>query len=269
MKGYLSIGKVSKLKNISIKSLRYYDEIGVLKPSYTNPSTGYRYYTQDQLFLLDAIILCLELGIPLKDLSKYVEEDHINLQNLLYDGKVLAEEKIKTLRNCLSELNTCLEAYEHGPVKMPVSVYYDRKIEERSILTLPLDEEWTDAAIQQKIIQLFMLAQSMQLHPAYPSGILYDYEEDSVSKSIFISIMESPDAHPLLRALPKGYYLCHQHPTRMIVQGKQLFASFLEGKKNFCLIETDLWNESQRHDTNNTFEIQLFMSTNRRKNTIS
>ena len=33
MKGYLSIGKVAKLKGVSVKSLRYYDEIGILKPA--------------------------------------------------------------------------------------------------------------------------------------------------------------------------------------------------------------------------------------------
>ena len=49
MKGYLSIGKVAKLKNVSIKSLRYYDEIGIFKPALTDHTTGYRYYKESQL----------------------------------------------------------------------------------------------------------------------------------------------------------------------------------------------------------------------------
>ena len=57
MKGYLSIGKVSKAKNVSIKSLRYYDEIGIFKPALTDHKTGYRYYKADQLYILDAISL--------------------------------------------------------------------------------------------------------------------------------------------------------------------------------------------------------------------
>ena len=36
MNQYLSIGKVSKMKNVSIKSLRYYDKIGILKPAFIN-----------------------------------------------------------------------------------------------------------------------------------------------------------------------------------------------------------------------------------------
>ena len=79
MKGLLSIGKVSKLKNVSIKSLRYYDEIGILKPAFINTETGYRYYLANQLFIIDAISLCLELGIPLKDLDSYHVEPVLHL----------------------------------------------------------------------------------------------------------------------------------------------------------------------------------------------
>ena len=45
MNQYLSIGKVSKLKNVSIKSLRYYDKIGILRPAFVNAETNYSYYT--------------------------------------------------------------------------------------------------------------------------------------------------------------------------------------------------------------------------------
>jgi DNA-binding transcriptional MerR regulator len=75
MKDYLSIGKVAKRKGVSIKSLRYYDEIGILKPAYVNQATNYRYYKEEQLFLIDAITLCIELGIPLKNLPGYRAED--------------------------------------------------------------------------------------------------------------------------------------------------------------------------------------------------
>ena len=94
MKGYLSIGKVAKQKGVSIKSLRYYDRIGVFVPAYINKETNYRYYTEDQLFLLDAIQLCIELGIPLSRFEEYKDADgSLNIQKLLFDGKDLAEKR--------------------------------------------------------------------------------------------------------------------------------------------------------------------------------
>ena len=109
MSQYMSIGKVSKLKNVSIKSLRYYDQIGILKPAFVNTETNYRYYTESQLYLLDAITVCIKLGIPLKDLNNYVNKDSINLQKLLYDGKILAEQKIMEIHNCLGTLQETLQ----------------------------------------------------------------------------------------------------------------------------------------------------------------
>lgn len=41
----LSIGEFSKIANVHIKSLRYYDKLGVLKPIYVDPKTNYRYYS--------------------------------------------------------------------------------------------------------------------------------------------------------------------------------------------------------------------------------
>ena len=55
-KRYFSIGEVSKLKDVTIKALRYYHDIGLLTPAYINPENGYRYYTINQFFYLDIIL---------------------------------------------------------------------------------------------------------------------------------------------------------------------------------------------------------------------
>lgn len=115
MKGYLSIGKVSKIKNVSIKSLRYYDRIGVFSPAYINEATNYRYYTEGQLYLLDAILLCIELGIPLSKFDTYREKDGtVNMQRLLFDAKDLAEQKIHSMQNAISRLQATLNRLEEG-----------------------------------------------------------------------------------------------------------------------------------------------------------
>ena len=45
----LSIGAFSKISNVTTKTLRYYDEIGLIKPVYVNDENGYRYYSTSQL----------------------------------------------------------------------------------------------------------------------------------------------------------------------------------------------------------------------------
>jgi DNA-binding transcriptional MerR regulator len=50
------IGDFSRLSQISVKTLRYYDEIGLLKPSKVDQFTGYRLYSADQLPRLNYIL---------------------------------------------------------------------------------------------------------------------------------------------------------------------------------------------------------------------
>ncbi|MCL2222593.1 MAG: MerR family DNA-binding transcriptional regulator, partial [Oscillospiraceae bacterium] len=46
--GLLSIGDISKFTGVSIKALRYYERIGILKPAYVDPDSLYRYYNFNQ-----------------------------------------------------------------------------------------------------------------------------------------------------------------------------------------------------------------------------
>lgn len=94
-KNLLSIGNLAKLSGVSIKSLRYYDRLGILKPAYTDRDSGYRYYTFSQLYIVEAIKVCLELDIPLKDFTKFSEETsgRIYYTKLLEHGRQVAKRK--------------------------------------------------------------------------------------------------------------------------------------------------------------------------------
>jgi len=64
-----SIGQLSKRTNISIRTLRYYDEIGLLKPAKVAES-GYRYYSRDEIRLLQHITALKELGFTLASIRE-------------------------------------------------------------------------------------------------------------------------------------------------------------------------------------------------------
>ena len=51
----LKIGEFSKLFRVSIRMLRHYDDIGLLKPAEIDTFTGYRYYHEEQLFVIGRI----------------------------------------------------------------------------------------------------------------------------------------------------------------------------------------------------------------------
>src|SRR5688572_28513677 len=69
------IGEFSKIAQVSGRLLRYYDEIGLLKPQHIDKWTGYRYYTANQLPRLNRILALKELGLSLDQIQQLLDED--------------------------------------------------------------------------------------------------------------------------------------------------------------------------------------------------
>jgi DNA-binding transcriptional MerR regulator len=69
------IGLVARLAQVSVRTLRHYDDLGLLKPSHVDPQTGYRYYTPDQVLRLHRILVLRDLGVPLAQIGGLLDED--------------------------------------------------------------------------------------------------------------------------------------------------------------------------------------------------
>ena len=69
----LKIGEFSKLSRVSVRMLRHYDEIGLLKPAEIDRFTDYRYYREDQLPTAGRIAALKDMGFSLADIVKILE----------------------------------------------------------------------------------------------------------------------------------------------------------------------------------------------------
>lgn len=98
-KSYYSIGKVSTLCCVPIKTLRYYDKIGLLVPEYRKDESNYRYYSQDQILTLFIIRKLRLLGIPLKEIHEIVGR-----RDSAAMGKCI-QERLQEIRRTIADLN--------------------------------------------------------------------------------------------------------------------------------------------------------------------
>ncbi|GGJ54071.1 MerR family transcriptional regulator [Deinococcus roseus] len=71
----MSIGKFSQLTRLSVRSLRFYDQVGLFRPLYTDPDTGYRYYQSEQFEIAERIRMFRSLELPLEDIRQILRED--------------------------------------------------------------------------------------------------------------------------------------------------------------------------------------------------
>jgi DNA-binding transcriptional MerR regulator len=70
----IRIGDFSKLSRVSVKTLRYYDETGLLKPVHVDPFTGYRLYEYNQLSVLHRILALKDLGFSLEEIGRLLDD---------------------------------------------------------------------------------------------------------------------------------------------------------------------------------------------------
>src|SRR5262245_43264958 len=75
------IGEFARLSQIPVKTLRYYDEIGLLRPARTSGATSYRYYAAAQLEQLNRILVLKDLGFSLGEIRELVS-NRVGLDDL-------------------------------------------------------------------------------------------------------------------------------------------------------------------------------------------
>ena len=71
----IQIGHFSKLSQVSIKTLRHYDKLGLLKPAVVDKFTNYRYYALHQLARINRIVALKSLGLSLEQIAQLLEEE--------------------------------------------------------------------------------------------------------------------------------------------------------------------------------------------------
>jgi len=72
---HLKIGEFAQVGQVSIATLRLYDQCGLLKPDALDPDNGYRYYSLDQLARLNRILALKDFGFPLEQIARLLEEN--------------------------------------------------------------------------------------------------------------------------------------------------------------------------------------------------
>lgn len=120
---YYSIGEVASLCNISIRTLRYYDEIGLIVPEIRKEESKYRYYSKEQMLNIIIIRKLRCLGVGIKDIKDIVAANDLNTM------KSNIESHLKCVRKEMEKLE---RAYRDGEVMLERLKFGDKIIKDKS-----------------------------------------------------------------------------------------------------------------------------------------
>ena len=143
----MTVHEVSRLTGVSIRTLQYYDRIGLLHPAeYTE--AGYRLYDDTALETLQQILLFRELEFPLKDIQQIIQSPSFDRQKALDQQITLLELKKERLDNLIHlarEIKTT-----GAKTKMDFSAFDTKKTDEYAAKA---KEAWGDTPAYQEYEQ--------------------------------------------------------------------------------------------------------------------
>lgn len=115
------IGEFSRIGQVSVRMLRHYDKLGLLRPAQVDRATDYRFYTADQLPRLHRIRALSDLGLPLKELARLIDRPDADaaLAAALLERRAEAARDAAAAADRLMRLDTrlaLLAQAEHPPL---------------------------------------------------------------------------------------------------------------------------------------------------------
>lgn len=121
------IGEFSKLTQVSIRMLRYYDEIGLLKPAYVDLYTGYRMYSADQIPSLQKIILLRDSKFNISEIKNIIlNNKEIEIINELEKKKIQINKEIEMERRRIEKIDNAIEEIKNNNFEIQYNVNFKR-----------------------------------------------------------------------------------------------------------------------------------------------
>ena len=105
----MQIKDFARFTGVSVRTLHYYDEIGLLKPARVDKSTGYRYYDEQSLLRMQEILFYRELDFSLKSIEEILSSPNYDKTQALKEQKKLLILKKERLENLISAIDSAMK----------------------------------------------------------------------------------------------------------------------------------------------------------------
>lgn len=112
----LTVGELSRLSGVTVRTLHHYDEIGLVRPS-ERTAAGYRLYDDEDVLRLQQVLVFRELGMPLDEIAAAIDQASDRAELLRTHRQALVAKRGK-LDAMLAAVETALVALEKGPTTM-------------------------------------------------------------------------------------------------------------------------------------------------------
>lgn len=225
MKRLFSIGEMSKLVNVSVQTLRHYEKINLFRPSYIDPNTNYRYYSDTQFHYLDIIKSLKFIGLPLQKIKEAQQLSPEEFLQFLEQQDLEIIAKIKQLEEVRLSLQKSKRQLQEQLAIPWLSQVYEKDVEEERILMIKSDNATPRFIEDHYFTKLFRTIENENIMQTSRYGCIYPFAEyhsvDEIRyEQIYVPVLsdreiENMDNELQLHSIPAGKYLCIAYETNI------------------------------------------------------
>ncbi|MEU8820454.1 MerR family transcriptional regulator [Actinoplanes sp. NPDC048796] len=168
----LTVGEFSRLTHLTIKALRRYHDVGVLEPSWVDPSTGYRYYTAEQVEPAQLVRRLREVRMPVADVRRVVSAaDPTARDSMIAAHLDVLRQELTATAAAVGSLRSLLTGGSAGELTF-------RQADEQQCLLIDgdVDQDSITPWCAMAYPLLYAVAGRWGLTPSGPCGALYAFE---------------------------------------------------------------------------------------------
>ena len=224
----LKIGEFARLGQVSIATLRHYDQYGLLKPDTLDPHTGYRYYSLEQLSRLHRILALKDLGFPLEQITHLLADDLSleQLQGMFQLKQAQTQHMIEIEQARLTRIAARLRQIEQEG-KMPTYEVLLKQVDALLVAsvreTVALDDD-----IERPYKKIVAYLDEQRVQPSQPALLLlhsrYELHDDvmeiDVEAATPLSTLLAGNAQITIHTLPASLMACTVHTGDMLSIGR-------------------------------------------------
>jgi DNA-binding transcriptional MerR regulator/effector-binding domain-containing protein len=203
-----SIGEFARLGTVSVRTLRHYDEIGLLQPAKVDPDTGYRSYSASQLGQLNRIIALKDLGFSLTQAGKLLNGITVEeLRGMLALRRAQLEQELDEYTTRLREVEARLH-YIEGENAMPADDITVKKIPAMGVVAIAgtapgIGPEHAVPVVNRARVQFDELDIPALAKVTGPFVVFFE-DHDSEEATIYLAL---PVAEPSAELPPPAQYM--------------------------------------------------------------
>jgi MerR family transcriptional regulator, activator of bmr gene len=259
-----TIGEISKTKGITIKALRFYERIGVIKPYYTDPVTKYRYYSLEQFLHLDIIRALRSIEISPKEIKWILEkQDTARLLEYLDIQKGKALSQIRLLQKTMKMIDLAQSTIRGAISTISESGIVTKEIPRRYIIKKDIQMPINQKEILVQFSEFPIIIESSDLLDSYETGYASTPDQNNEFRLSYIFntvALNKKSNKSGLSVIPAGRYICLCFNQQNIQKRQPEINNYLKQNdlKPRLFLQVDLLNDPFTA-TNHYFEWQVLV----------